>query len=188
MSKLKVIILEGTDKCGKTTVAEKLAVELNADSLKGLSVRGSLKDLKRVGLEHLSNIEASIRAGRNVIVDRVHLVSTLVYDTRLDDEGMEGIMNSFVNRLAKIAETADMSFVFFTADSQTIIDRAKQDGGAADDLEVKVMKDPQVFIDKYAMISERMDKGKTLEVNVHNIDTTNLNREETYNTILEAIK
>lgn len=152
----RILVLEGVDKCGKSTVAELLHAQHGYPIIKGLRAK-TPQELSKVGQQLLADIEVQLKAGaKKVIVDRINNISEPIYNPLFKVGGDAQLFRQYCDVLTgldavltHLNEKYGVALYIFTLPPEEVIARMKKDGGPADDLEEEVLAGTKKFIEAY---------------------------------------
>lgn len=152
----KILILEGVDKCGKSTVAELLKAQHGYPIIKGLRAK-TPQELKDAGEKLLAEVEVQLKSGaKKVIVDRINNISEPIYNPLFKKAGDPVLFNQYCDVLMgldtilmHLNEKYGIALYIFTLPPEEVVARMRKDGGPADDLEEEVLVGTKKFIEAY---------------------------------------
>lgn len=192
--KSRIIVFEGVDKTGKTTSAERLCDIFDGRYFKNVAVKGSVEELRKVGMQALEDIrEVLEKTDKQVIVDRLHYFSSMVYDPRfkadtLSEEYSElaTVLDEFERYIMDLNRDFGVDVLLFTAEPEVIASRVAKDGGPDDHREADIAKDARPYIDAYDNVLLTLLSAESIIERVMVVDTSTLPI-ETINSTLEEL-
>jgi thymidylate kinase len=190
----RIIVFEGVDKTGKTTAAKHLHSKLVSTYFKNVAVKGSVQQLREVGMEALENIRTTLeKTTDQVIVDRLHYFSSMVYDPRFkarsftaEYKGIATVLDEFERYIMELNKDFGIDVLLFTAEPDVIASRVAQDGGPDDHREADIAKNARPYIDSYDNILMTLLSAEDIIERVMVVDTSSLPI-ETINATLEEL-
>lgn len=201
MTNPRIIILEGIDKAGKSTAAERIMKEFpEYKLLKGLSSK-NITDFRVDSDKLASEIHEALNEHPGVIVDRIHLLSDPIYNPIIGSEEKkhQSAILDYVEQYNKLEECyAELNKQFgsllflFTADQNVILNRMQDMGGPEDELEEKVRKNTAHYLKGYDSLYASYATGsevmQNLFTNVVLVDTSNIGPEQVGDAITAILK
>ena len=174
----KMIIFEGHECAGKTTIVSKIADEFSAKVQKGVRIADRFQLLKSV-VDDISTqlVRTSVGNGESlVLVDRWPAISDIVYEKYC--YGSNSIMESVLPNLKRTLDSADIEVIYLRTDQDEMIDRFNIRGDKLRTLDEAIIthRAYETFFDE-----------STCPINFVKIDLTGLDYEEAYNKVCEAI-
>lgn len=163
-----IIVIEGSDCTGKTTLIEQLSSQLNFKIIKGSSFEHS----QCTNAELFEKFKDMTKE-RMVVFDRF-IYSNEVYAQLYDDFA---ILNDEQRREIELVVSDRAVVIYLEADIQTLTNR------------IDVRGDDYVTVDKFQSIKDKYEESlsKIQHVKFIRIDTSNLSKEEVLNKVLSEV-
>ncbi|MGL5191969.1 MAG: hypothetical protein ACRC7S_20210, partial [Cetobacterium sp.] len=201
MTNPRIIILEGIDKAGKSTAAERIMKEFpEYKLLKGLSSR-NIEDFRNDSNKLVLEIQEALNEYPGVIVDRIHLLSDPIYNPIIgsEEKKYKSMVLDYVEQYNKLEEDYvalnkqyGILLFLFTADQNVILHRMQAMGGPEDELEEKVRKNTAHYLKGYDSLYASYATGsevmQNLFTNVVLVDTSNIDAKQVGDAITSILK
>lgn len=168
---IEIIIVEGSDCAGKTSLIESLSEHYGFDIVKGSSFEHS-----QCTQSELLNKFLDMTNKKRIILDRF-IYSNEVYASLYDDYA---ILSDEERRYIETIIKDKSVLIYLKADTPTLVNR------------MNVRGDEYVTVDKLQSIKDKYEESMNKVADSFNmylieVDTTNLSKEETTTTVVQAI-